>query len=282
MSCSSRRRSHAVSALRRIRTPPPGSRTAAGPAPALRQRQNAARDTRSSAVTSSIVSSGSSGATGSSSGVAGGRPEAVGVPGGGPSADPGRRTLRSGRRVKSGPRRAADRSPQPGAAGPGNGDNRSGPAGELPGGAVHDTPGPAGGEGRQERARGPGRWPAARPRRCRRQRRPTLPPGGGTGWPAARDRRHPPSTPPAASSRPGPVCPAGQAPGAQPHAGKGWSPAWRSDIPGTGRGRVPRGGHGGARRAGAGHRRMCAWCRAGRCGHARPRTARDAAARDLS
>jgi hypothetical protein len=201
MSCSSRRRSHAVSALRRTRTPPPGSRTATGPAPALRQRQNAARDTRSSAVTSSIVSSGSSRATGSSSGVAGGRPGAVGVPGGGPSADRCRRTLRSGHRVKSGPRRAGDGRPQPGAAGPGNGD-RSGPAGELPGGAVHDTPGPAGGEGRQERARGPGRWPAARPRRCRGQGRPTLPPGGVTGWPAARDRRHPPSTPAAPSSRP--------------------------------------------------------------------------------
>ena len=34
MSCSSRWRSHAVSALRRTRTPPPGSRTTGGPAPA--------------------------------------------------------------------------------------------------------------------------------------------------------------------------------------------------------------------------------------------------------
>ncbi len=33
-----RRRSHAVSALRRTRTPPPGSRTTAGPAPCRRQR----------------------------------------------------------------------------------------------------------------------------------------------------------------------------------------------------------------------------------------------------
>ena len=39
-------------------------------------------------------------------GVAGGRPGAVGVPGGGPSVGPRRRTLRSARRVKSGPRRA--------------------------------------------------------------------------------------------------------------------------------------------------------------------------------
>jgi hypothetical protein len=64
----------------RTRTPP-GRRTAGGPAPCRRQRQNAARDTRSSAITSSIVSSGSPGVPGSSAGVAGGRPGAVGVPG---------------------------------------------------------------------------------------------------------------------------------------------------------------------------------------------------------
>ena len=54
----------ASSALRRTRTPAAGSRTASGPAPSRRQRYNAARETRSSAVTSSMVSSGSPGVSG--------------------------------------------------------------------------------------------------------------------------------------------------------------------------------------------------------------------------
>jgi hypothetical protein len=45
-----------------------------------------------------------------------------------------RRTLRSARRVKSGPGRDRDGRPRPGAAGPGNGEEGKGPAGELRGG----------------------------------------------------------------------------------------------------------------------------------------------------
>jgi len=76
-----------------------------------------------------MVSSGSSAVPGPSAGVAGGRPGAVCVPGGGPSVGPGRRTLRSGRRVKSGPRPAGDGDRAARAAGPGRGKRRKGRTG---------------------------------------------------------------------------------------------------------------------------------------------------------
>jgi hypothetical protein len=188
---SSRRRSHAASALRRTRTPPPGSRTAGGPARWRRQRWKAARDTRSSAVTSSIVSSGSPGVPGAASGVAGG-------PAGSGHRSRGRPVrgcattdapLRPPRQVR--PRLADDCGQRRGAAG---------------------------NEDRRETAR------AARASRRVRAGGPVLPEGkaGGSGLgvaravtdgaapplpaaqaacpPAARDRRHPASTPPVASS----------------------------------------------------------------------------------
>ena len=132
-----------------------------------------------------------------------------------------------------------------GAAGPGSRRNRRG--------------GSAGRDAGRPLRRG-GAWRAARP--CRRGRPAgqgagsravtcgaALPgllaaagrwPAGRAGWPPARDRRHPPSTPPALSS---PLRPARRRP---------WHPA-----PGPA-GRVPRGGHGGACRAGTRHRRTSA------------------------
>ena len=141
-----------------------------------------------------MVSSGSSGVPGPSAGVAGGRPGAVRVPGGGLSVGPPRRTLRSARPVKSGPRpspaRRADHPP--GAAGLGRkGTSRAVGAGQ---GECGGRPGPAGGEDRQGLVWGHGRWPAARPWLA-----------GRAGWPPARDRRHPPSTPRGLSSPPGPA-----------------------------------------------------------------------------
>jgi hypothetical protein len=100
-----------------------------------------------------MVSSGSPGVPGSLPGVAGARPGAVGVPGSGPSVGPRRRTLRSARRVKSGPRRACGGRRRPGAAWPGKLGKAEGPAAGLRGRAGR-RPGPAGGEDRQGQARG--------------------------------------------------------------------------------------------------------------------------------
>ena len=76
-----------------------------------------------------MVSSGSSAVLGPSAGVTGSRPGAVCVPRGGPSAGPGRRTLRSARPVKSGPRAAGDGDRPPGAADPGRRSRRKGCSG---------------------------------------------------------------------------------------------------------------------------------------------------------
>jgi hypothetical protein len=145
---------------------------------------------------------------GPSAGVAGGRPGAVRVPGGGLSVGPPRRTLRSARPVKSGPRpppaRRADHPPRAASLGKGTSRAVSTGQGECGGAGTGGRPGPAGGEDRQGRVRGHGRWPAARPwRRC--GRRAALWPAGRAGWPPARDRRHPPSTPRGLSSPPGPA-----------------------------------------------------------------------------
>ena len=109
----------------------------------------------------------------------GGGPAGSGrVPGGGPSVGPRRRTLRSARRVKSGPRRAGG-GRWPGAAGPGNGE-RGGRAGGLRGGAgAGGRPGPAGGEGRAGAGAGSRAVTSARPRRCRGWRRPAAGRRGG-------------------------------------------------------------------------------------------------------
>ena len=75
----------------------------------------------------------------------------------------------------------------------GNGKRRRGRTG---GGAWSGgRPGPAGGEVRQDQGRDPGRWPTA-------LSRPPL--AGGAGWPPARDRRHQPAPLPARSSPPRP------------------------------------------------------------------------------
>ncbi len=98
---------------------------------------------------------------------------------------------RSARPVKSGPRPAGHDGRRPGAAGK---QERS--KGRVGGGTrAGGRPGPVGGEGRQDQARNPGRWPTAHSRR---------PLAGGAGWPPARDRRHQPAALPARSSPPRP------------------------------------------------------------------------------
>jgi len=98
-------------------------------------------------------------------------------------------------------------------------------------------------------------------------------PAGGAGWPAARDRRHPPSTPPAASSRPRPVL--DTPPRATGRCGR--YPAGQ-EGPARHEGRPPGGyrdeGTGGAHRDGARPRRPRARRRAAWYGLARLRAAR--------
>ena len=142
-----------VSALRRTRTPPPGSRTdrrpGSLPAPAVERGPGHPQLGGHLLDRQQRVARG----TGCFGRGGGGRPGAVGVPGGGPSVGPRRRTLRSARRVKSGPRRPGGRQ-RSGAAGPGNGERGKAPR-------------------RAARRSGAGR---ARP--CRRGR----PAGAGAGW----------------------------------------------------------------------------------------------------
>lgn len=223
-----------------------------------------------------MVSSGSPVVPGPSAGVAGGRPGAVTVPGGGPSVGPRRRTLRSARRVKSGPRRDCCGGQLPGAAGPGNGQTRKGPAGELRGGAG-GRPGPARGKaGRAGRGVVPGGdLVRARAVAGGGGSRPGCRPAGRAGLPPGTAGIHPPLRPPRQVRR----APAGL--DARPRRTTGRcgpvpAPPGGGGGPGGGptAGRAPR-GHGGAHHDGARHRRPRAWCRAADgYGRARLRAAR--------
>ena len=171
-----------------------------------------------------------------------GRPGAVGVPGGGPSVGPRRRTLRSARRVKSGPRRAGDGRPRPGAAGPGNGERGKAPrAGCAAGRGL--AGGPALPEGKAGRG-GRGVVPGGDLRRALAVAgggggRPWCRPAGRAGLPPGTAGIHPPLRPPR-QVRPA-RCRAGLAPGPEPRAGAGrYPPRQEGTAPHEGR---PPGGY---------------------------------------
>ena len=281
MSCSSRRRSHAVSALRRTRTPPPGSRTAAGPAPAGasgRKRPGIPAARRSPHRSSAA---GRRGFRVRPPGWRGAGRERLAFPGAarpwvrddgrsappavsspapaGPataSRGPGRPARGTGKRGKA-PRascaaeRCGTRPPLPeGKAGRGG-------RGVVPGGDLVRALAVAGGSGGR-----PG---------CR--------PAGRAGLPPGTAGIHPPLRPPRQVAR------RGGGLGSRPRATRRYGPAPArpagGDGPGHGPppGRVPRRGHGGAHRDGARHRRARARRRAARYGLARLRAARYPAAR---
>ena len=168
--------------------------------------------------------------------MAGGRPGAVGVPGGGPSVGPRRRTLRSARRVKSGPGRAGGGLRQPVAAA-GKRGKREGSAVGLGGGwKSGGRPGPAGGKaGRAGRGVVPGGdlvrvlavagGGGGRPG-CRPAGRAGLPPGTAGIQPPLRPPRQ------VGPARRG----AGLTPGPEPRAGTGrHPPRQEGTAPATGR-----------------------------------------------